>query len=307
MAYQKGDLITAATFNTFRNTVANVFGTGSGDRGYGQTPYVGSISTGATIAGTHWSALRDMINVCATHQGTSVTNLPPTTVFDAGDIITAHETSAPSSNAYDIDSYVSAIDTNRLNRNIANMTASAVAHTVTRSASWSSSISAIVDVTFASEDAARYFFNTGGEIRLRIVHTPTGTSQDSDWNSNAAKVGQVQFKAHATSSTGSSGLSSALGFYELTGTNQIILNGSSIGSGAYASNDIIFYAQRLNYVGSNGGNGNGIRFTVVLQDDHTNAFYDLVSAGTALQFEYLRATYLSGIGTPSFTTNTSFG
>jgi hypothetical protein len=110
----------------------------------------------------------------------------------------------------------------------------------------------------------------------------------------------------ATSSTGSSGLSSTIGYYDLTGSNQTIIDGTNIGTGAYTANDVLIQAQRLSFAGVNGGNGAGVRVTITLTDQHTNAFFDTVSSGTSASFSVLKATFLSGIVTPTGTVTNAF-
>lgn len=73
MAYQSGDIILDDHYNGFRNTVNNVWGTGSGDRGYGQTSVVAAVAAGATITATQWSTLLSRISSAASHQGTALT------------------------------------------------------------------------------------------------------------------------------------------------------------------------------------------------------------------------------------------
>jgi hypothetical protein len=85
-----------------------------------------------------------------------------------------------------------------------------------------------------------------------------------------------------------------------------IFNGVNIGSGAYASNDLTITAQVLNRVGTNGGNGNGIRFVITMNDEHTG-FEDNVSSGTNIAFDHYRPNLaLSGMATPSYTTVSGF-
>ncbi len=307
MAYSKGDQITAADLNAFLTTVNSVYGTGTGNTGYGQTSLQAAVSAGNIINSSHFTNLRTMITTCATHQGTSVSALVPANLLDAGDTITAHETGAPSSNAYDLDSYVTAINTNRLTAAGGAMSIIA-GSTITRATAWSTTITCTVDVIWGSEDAARFFFNTGGQVRLNFTQ-PGATSQDNDWrNILVTLLGEVRLGASSTTNTGSSsGLSaSGVGFHNLTTTATSIVTGTNVGAGAYASNDISITAQVLNKVGTNGGNGNTIRFVVLLSDQHTGGT-DSVTSGTALAFSaYKATTYLTGIATPTYTTQTAF-
>jgi hypothetical protein len=312
MAYRKGDVIAAADLNGFLASVRDIYGVGTGNRGYGQTTVTQSnVVVGANVAASHWTNLRSMIAVCATHQGTSITNLPPSGSFAAGQTIFAHEQAAPSSNTYDLDSYIAAIDTNRLTADAASMTLSTSSFTLTRSGAWSTAITGVFDVDFGSENAARYFFNSGGELRIRLVHPSGGTTKDADWRtllSNA--IGTMTLKAGSFSISGTASAAvSNVGFYSLgSSTPTTVLNGQNLGTGAYSMNDVTVTAKVLNRANVNGGNGTGIRFTVVLDDAYTNAEVAETGllSGTALHVDVLRATYLSSIGMPTFTTVTSF-
>jgi hypothetical protein len=56
-------------------------------------------------------------------------------------------------------------------------------------------------VTFASADAARYFFNAGGRIYLTMNKSSTGLDNDPDWNLFVGKVGTLSFTGIAASKT----------------------------------------------------------------------------------------------------------
>jgi hypothetical protein len=90
-------------------------------------------------------------------------------------------------------------------------------------------------VTFASANAARYFFNAGGIVRLLYGKSSTGTDHDPDWNTLAGQPGSINFtgRVNATTNTiagqaytgttrlsGSGGtqttLATTTGFYNLT-------------------------------------------------------------------------------------------
>jgi hypothetical protein len=309
MAYVKGDTISAADFNTFLSTAQNVYGVGSGDRGYGQTGVTqSSVTQGSTINSSHWTNLRSIVAACAAHQGTSTTLLPLSTLLQTGNTVFAHEADAPTSNAYDLNSVVAAIDTNRLTTVAGDMTLASSAHTITRASSWSTSITATFTVTWASENAARYFFNTGGELRIRLSQ-PTGTAQDNDWNTVlSTKVGTITFKATSASRSGSGGtMTTATGFYGLAGTESTIFDGTNIGGTLYTANDVLLYATRTGFVGANGGNGTGIQFRVLLRDDHTNVNFDTVALGAACAVDVYRCTTnITGVTAPSFSTTVAF-
>lgn len=298
MTYSVGGTIQAADINSWLTTVNNIHGVGNGDRGYGQTTSSQPpVLVGTTITGTQWGNLWNMIVACATHQGTSTSSLVPATALYTGNVIYSHIDGAAPHN-FNFSSVISAIDANRLAAfaGVMNLLTNAVV--VTKSAAWNTTTTTIVDVTFTSETAARYFFNTGGEIRLHLSATgalaSSVTSQDADWKDIIYnKVGYISLKARATLQTaGTAGTVSNSGFYDLTTTPTLIFDGTNIGGVSYTTNDVLITCAVLNVAGVNGGNGNTIRFTITAKDDHTNINYDTVSAGLTVSFD----TYKVGTG-----------
>jgi hypothetical protein len=65
------------------------------------------------------------------------------------------------------------------------------------SASWT--ITWTQTVTFTSADAARYFWNAGGLVRLDMSKTSTGTDVDADWNTFAGIVGTLYVSGRVNS------------------------------------------------------------------------------------------------------------
>lgn len=324
MTYVRGLVTQAADYNIFagltgtaaasavaaQNRAGYLYGIGFGDRGYGQsTPVLSAVSAGGAI-GQEWQALRTVLSNLATWQNSAVTLLPPSTSLNAGATIVAHERDAPSLNAYDLQDLLALLDTNRLNYQVGNMALTANAATSTRNTTWgagTTGITAEFSVTFASEDAARYFFNTGGEVRLALAHPSTATSRDTSWNTVLNNL-VVAFRANSSARlTGSFGTAQAVGYYGLTTTYQTILDGTNSGTGAYTVNDFLVQARALSITGANGARGSVIYFRVVLTDEQTNAFQDIVQSGTNAVVSHLRATTLfTNIASPTVAVVTAF-
>jgi hypothetical protein len=309
MTYQKAGRILATDFDGFLTTTSNVYGTGNSDRGYGQTTFAqAAVSIGDLIRSVHWTNLRSMIVTCANHQGTSVATLPPSSEFAVGHTIFAHEQASPSNNAYELLNNITLIDTDRLNVSNTSLSVATNVHTVTRATGWTGSITAEISVLWASENAARYYFNSGGQIRL-IGSQPTSTPQNNAWeNTLTNRVGTVRFAVHATTNSGYVNGSHAIGFYELTDSYQTIYNAAVSGGTYYyySGDSVTISAKRLNYGGVNGGNGRGVQFRIVLQD--TGLYYSATTAsGTSFSFDNVKATtFLSGITSPVYSTITPF-
>ena len=196
MAYTSGDLILDDHYNTFATgnaggsatdsaNVNNVWGVGSGDRGYGQSTTLSAVSAGTAVTATQWATMLDRISSMASHQGTSITSISnPTT----GDTISAY--TALSTN-------ITAIYNARLNN--AGFGTTSTTNT-TGSGSWSTSTVHEITVTFADINSARYFFNAGGEIRIdTAISGGTSDGKYNEWADLANTLaGQVVLGSQGT-------------------------------------------------------------------------------------------------------------
>lgn len=318
MAKTNGRKVSATDFNSLSGSLsigtaypsesaaagmaAAILGKGFGTRGYGEsTPDLAPVVAGAAIKGSPWVTLRDAIAKIASYQGTTISGLPTAAQLATGQGITGD---------FDWDAALSTLDANRFNSLAANMAATASALVVSRTAAWGTSTTGIVSevtVTFASEDAARYFFNTNGALTLILAHANTSNTQNADWNTSLASIGTLSFGANETTTSGSKGTAKAIGYYQLTTGYQTIFDGTNIGSGMYAANDVLVEALTISPAKSNGGNGTQVRFRVTLTDQHTNAWTDSVSGNTSASFGFKKAAaVITNVATPAFALTTSF-
>jgi hypothetical protein len=253
MAYQQGDTITTSEYNTFAGNVNTIIGTGSGDSGYGLSE-IATISAGDTITAAQWNSLLAGLQKAANHQGSTITNAS-NTVTQGGNIL-------PLSN---LETDITTITTNKLTANAANM-ATDTGVTSTRATSWGGTVKHIFTVTFASANAARHFFNSGGEIRFAGSRSGgSSTDQNTNWTNLLSNAGTVKFAEGATTYTGSGGTAAAVGFDDLTITNQQIF--TATGSGSYSANDWTILAKANAAYGS----ATVITFEVQFNDDHAAA------------------------------------
>jgi hypothetical protein len=233
MSYTVGGLIEATDYNGFVNTGANninkVWGTGTGDSGWGQTA-ISTVSAGGTVTATQWATL--VANLATAGQQTNST-LTSRTQPVAGNVI------AILANV--------ATDINTITNNRGNAAASGTEYgifsgttsktTATGSGQSAWTITFTHTITFASADALRYFFNAGGIVRLKYGKSSTGTDADGDWNTLAGYVGSINLTGRVNSNTqliagtsytgttrigGSGGtettLATTTGWYNLTGS-----------------------------------------------------------------------------------------
>ncbi len=199
MSYTAGGLIEATDYNGFvTNTVgANVNGiwsTGSTDSGYGQTA-LAAVSTGGVVTAAQWANLVNTISTIASHQGTTITSRTAPTVGNTISILAALNT-----------------DLTNLTTNRGNAAASGSQYTAwtgttaktgttgSGSAAWT--LTFTHTITWASANAARYFFNAGGRIKWETSKTSTGTEADAEWNDLAnTLVGDIYITGGTSTQT----------------------------------------------------------------------------------------------------------
>jgi hypothetical protein len=233
-------LITANRFNTLRQQVENVLGTGSGDTGYGQSLVAQPVTVGQLINAVNINSVYEDLRKCYKHQ---TGGNPASSIIKAvtqGELI-KDDDNVTYTGWDQYEALATLVSTNRLTAH-PNQIEDAVAFSKTRG-SWNASIALITDVSFASAEAARLFFNQGGYIRVAASVAGT-TSKDTSWQSILSGAGNVDLKAHATTQSGASGtVSSAVGFFELTDTYQYIYQNFNAGATPYAAND--YYIEAL--------------------------------------------------------------
>ena len=287
MTYSAGGLIQAADYNGFVGPAASggtananvndIWATGSSDKGYGETA-VSTVSATTVVTATQWSTLNSRISSLASHTNTTITSR---TSPVAGNLITI---------------------LSNLNTDLTNCTTNRgnAAASGTQYKTWSGSISDTDGwtgvatttfthtVTFASANAARYFFNAGGYFRWEVNKSSTGNQGDAEWNDLANTLcGDIFFSGRVngttntiagtaytgTTKSGGTGTPNVLltttGYYNLTTTKTVIYR-QYADTAPYTGNYIELGAQT-------GGSGTTLIFTTIWY----NAEGDLTTGGTA--------------------------
>ncbi len=235
--------ITAARINNLQSSIALILGTGSGQNGYGQT--VTSIpvnNTGDVVEATDMNAIYADILKARVHQ---------VGIGDIGiaQVVQNLNTVAEQTSSYINDQGVESIDPDGFKKGIVDFetlmsqvqTDKATMHpsqsalepgiSSARSSAWNGLIAHEVAITFSSSNARRFFFNTGGEIRLSANNTGASTPKGLDWAQLCSQAGTIKFNAETTTSTTGGGTS--IGNYDLTSAFQNIYQ--KIGSGTYSA------------------------------------------------------------------------
>ena len=186
MTYSSGGLIQATDYNTFTTTAGglnDVWSTGSGDKGWGQTTFT-SAATGGTVTATQWASLVNNLATSGSQTNTTLTSRSaPTAGITIGMLA-------------NVSADITSVTTNRGNAAVVGteygtFTGTTSKTTATGSGTNAWTITFTHTVTFADANSARYFFNAGGRVRLQYGKSSTGTDNDPDWNLFAGKVGSI--------------------------------------------------------------------------------------------------------------------
>ena len=225
-----GDLITAARYNVIQSTVANVLSTGSGDSGYGQALQSSQVAQNQLIEDDHMNTLRLDIRKAYLHQNNSY---PTLTVVSTADTVTDNTLN----NSYaTFETLATNINTNRNTISASRLTTGSTASSYVRTTTWNATRVGNFTVTFASTNAARHFFNSGGAVQIDMSVT-AGTVKNDDWNTMfITNMGTLTFANLASSRSGAGGtLTSSVAYTTLTTSYQTVY--SSVGGGVYTASN----------------------------------------------------------------------
>lgn len=261
MANSVGGIIEAADYNSIRNKVIAVLGNGAGNTGYGQTVRIQSapVSSGVIVSATSWSNLRFDIFNCLVHQnGTN----PSIVSVSQGDVL--RYGAAHPNNAYD--TLANTLTSNRFNLGSGRFSTEALSSANSGDITWYSTCYVDITYTFNNADEARYFFNSGGQLRVSSSFTPSVTkAQTTSWANLLASAGTRGFGGQ----TPSSGFSPMDGtnFYRLTSSLQTYYTVSA--SSPYSANNYRLQA-RCNV----SNNASGTANIVVIRALFTDGYVD---------------------------------
>ena len=301
MSYAQFGLIQATDYNnlvggnpvTTSGKLNTVWATGGTTAGYGQTA-LANVAVGGTVTASDWANLVNKTANSASHQGTSITAV---TAPASGGTIT----------------YLSAIPTNlttiynsRLN---AASQGSTTANSVSTVSTWADKATWTHTVTFASGDAARYFFNAGGQLKITCSH-PTGTGINLLLNNLASNIGTVALSSptsgavtiagtsyNGVTKVGGGGnaptISTNTGYYALTTANaSIFTQTASTGPSGYLSTNINITVKSNGTQGTNGDTGSIITIYTTW-DEIPNGLVVSTGSTTTVTAQAPETTYLA--------------
>lgn len=207
----QGTKIAAIDYNNIQSIISLVLGTGSDQFGYGQPVASSQVSTNNKITVTQWNNLRSDLLKCRRHQ---------TEVDESGELVD------PTVNTTITEAHRQAylnfaerirLDANRLASppDLQASKADLVLPRKVRTSQWNGTLTQTITVNFGSADAARFYFNSGGDFRFSVDYVKETTNPKNDsWETIFNTMGTIIF--NHTETTANSGITTAYGWYDLT-------------------------------------------------------------------------------------------
>lgn len=247
-----GSRVRAADYNAIQGKIALVLGNGTGNYGYGQGLTSSQVAVGDLIRAVQWNQLRTDLLKARQHQ----------TGVDETSNLTLASTSSIISEALraQYDNMADTVTANRLAVASNQGTLENVVSPYSRTSAWNGTLTHTCTITFASYDAARHFFNAGGNFQISASRTGGNSgSKNNTWTLMLSQMGTITMNYTTTvcGDPSSTATTYPIGFYSLTNSNQLIFR-KSAPAGAYAENDYFIYA-RLD--------GSSVVFSIVFEDE----------------------------------------
>lgn len=292
--------ISAARYNSLQSRVNAILGTGSGTSGYGQSvtssQVVGKVggqitaSTDLVSAADMLSLYIDMVKI-RRHQSGLAASLGIDTPVAKIDLVS--DTTAPTNNKgiTEFESFMSTLEANKFNLDLVSEASVTTEATNTRLSNWNGTVTHGFLVRFASANARRWFFNSGGQIYITpsadISSIVSPNLKTSTWAGMVNGAGTVKFNYTETTTTAalpnSSITTTNIGNYDLTSSFQTIYVKTV--TGTYANIDYTVQARA--------NSSTEIEFRCQFKDDSETGPYDideLVSGIFSNTVQFLRAT-----------------
>lgn len=265
------DKIRFADYNDIRNKVIGILGPGSGSSGYGQSIKSLALSASNKVGVNDWANLYYDIYNAYVHQ----TGIAPPIGTVVENETVRYAADKPN---FQYDTYANTIITNKFNV--------AGSQTATRSKGsgsqtwpgvygdyWVSLAQCTITVTFSSAAQARYFFNSGGQIRFTSSRSGgTASSQNTSWTNLLNTVSSINGGAGPTFGGNNPGTGTepndGQNYYRLESGYSAWYAASA--SSPYGANFFRIYARSPNVGDNSGGTDNQIQFLVYWNDSYVD-------------------------------------
>lgn len=250
-----GDTIYAADYNNIQDTVQTLLGTGLADQGYGQAVASTQVAVDTKVTVSQWTTLRGDLLKIRTHQ-TGVDETGNLTVPTTSDLITNEFV-----NQYK--TYGTTATTNRFTI-ASNQGQEEAFVSRQRITAWNGVLTHTVTITFATANAARHWFNAGGQFRLTASRTGgSASTKNSVWETLLSDMAVITLAANGTTYSGTGGTAqTSTGWYQLTTSNTKIFE-KPAAAGVYNENDYNVNARK----NANDNTATELTLTIEFRDD----------------------------------------
>ena len=231
-------IITAERYNNLRATVDTVLGVGTGNSGYGQSLQSSSVSVGDTVQADHLNNLYRDIRISYKHQNGGNPTAAQLQEVSAGELIYDNDTT--DFKGWDqYEALAANITTNRLNAAGAQLQQFNSTVSKTRTATWNGTIEHRFNMSFSTANDARYFFNSGGTLKIATTISGGSGSKTADWRDNIlAPAGTITINHTTTTRSGTQGTVTSTGWYDFNvGQDYTVYSQIDGGTGVYTEND----------------------------------------------------------------------
>lgn len=286
MTYTAGSRIESSDYNTFVSDVNNLWGTGSGNKGYGQSSTVGTVAGGGQVTATQWSTLASRVNSIRTHQTGSGAALTNQSGGAGVNISSGQRVYAVGNMATQLSNANSAMTTETRYTSTAytyvHQGTSGTSKYIGANPTTPTSIYVGATITWGSFNQMRYWFNAGGFIDFTFTMTNAGTSKTQSWSNLCTDMGTIRLGGLASGPLSNSGGYTVFNGYTVmnipeNGTwNRWYLKYNDTGVADYNANYLDGYLYRA---------GGVLNFLVYAYDNAGDVFYGYPT-GVPLNINY---------------------
>jgi hypothetical protein len=257
-------------YNAIRDKVIAVLGFGSGNLGWGQQARIQStaVSDETRVTVNEWANLRyDIINAYKHIFGSN----PTTAVVTENQTIRYTSSFTPDTGSLDVpqhqyDVWADTITANRFTVAAGESAATSVL-SASRTGTWISQCQCTVQIYWSNSNEARYFFNSGGQIRISASRSGgVASSQNTSWTSLLSAAGTQNFGA-ANPGSGTFP-SDGANWYRTTSAFQTYYTATS--SSPYGSNNYQLQSRCLDQPSNSGGLASQLEIRALFTDGYVD-------------------------------------
>lgn len=245
MAVSAGTVVLASEYNTVAELVNKIFGdkyaavlVTDADRsnhkfGWGAVNIEDALTEGTLITAERLQGMINRTNVMVDHVNINDTILVFSVPANRTDVLARTLIRAEDLNVVEskiLNSIISSGTHLTIDPTNASAETAVPAQPYTRTALWQDQIIGEHKWTFDSYNHARYFFNSGGQLRLNMEMTGGSTAGYYNWADIINEIGVLSFTWDNTfqSSSITQGTSEGKGFYDLTDQYQLLFTSSGV-------------------------------------------------------------------------------